>query len=136
MPNELSESDILVLLADRRRRLTLRTLQGSATPLTAIEIARRTGDHEHESPSDEDYRRIYLALYHVHLPRLEEADVVEYNRKVGTVRPGVNFDALVDKGLVEKGRTDDRTNSYSLTGRGLRELEARREWEEGYVDGL
>ena len=47
-----------------------------------------------------------------------------------------NLDALVDKGLVEKGRIDDRTNSYSLTGRGHRELEARREWEASYVDEL
>ena len=40
-----------------------------------------------------------------------------------------NLDALVEKGLVEKGRIDDRTNAYTLTQRGERELAARREWE-------
>lgn len=45
-----------------------------------------------------------------------------------------NLDELVDKGLVEKGQIDNRTNSYSITGRGHRELEARREWEQQYVD--
>jgi len=45
-----------------------------------------------------------------------------------------NLDALVEKGLVEKGHIDDRTNSYSLTDRGHRELAARREWETDRVE--
>ena len=45
-----------------------------------------------------------------------------------------NLDTLVDKGLVEKGQKDRRTNVYTLTDRGRRELEARREWESQYVN--
>jgi len=45
-----------------------------------------------------------------------------------------NLDTLVEKGLVEKGEIDQRTNSYTVTRRGRRELEARREWEAEYVD--
>lgn len=44
-----------------------------------------------------------------------------------------NLDTLVEKGLVEKGHYDDRTNAYSLTRRGRRELAARREWVEAYT---
>jgi PadR family transcriptional regulator PadR len=44
-----------------------------------------------------------------------------------------NLDELVEKGLVEKGQIDDRTNSYDLTQRGRREIDARREWEDQYV---
>jgi len=40
-----------------------------------------------------------------------------------------NLDTLVDKGLVEKGVRDKRTNTYTLTRRGRREIEARRDWE-------
>lgn len=47
-----------------------------------------------------------------------------------------NLDSLVDKGLLEKGRIDDRTNSYALTRRGKREISARREWEDNYLDGI
>ena len=36
--------------------------------------------------------------------------------------------------LVEKGQKDRRTNSYTVTGRGNRELDARREWEQQYLD--
>ncbi len=45
-----------------------------------------------------------------------------------------NLDTVVDKGLVEKGELDQRTNYYTLTRRGRRELEDRREWENQYAD--
>jgi len=45
-----------------------------------------------------------------------------------------NLDQLVDKGLLEKGEHDQRTNYYELTNRGTRELEDRREWEDEYLD--
>ena len=44
-----------------------------------------------------------------------------------------NLDTFVEKGLVEKGQIDRRTNSYEVTQRGHREVDARREWEEQYV---
>lgn len=46
-----------------------------------------------------------------------------------------NLDTLVEKGLVEKGEVDRRTNSYEITRRGRREIAARREWENAYLDG-
>jgi PadR family transcriptional regulator PadR len=45
-----------------------------------------------------------------------------------------NLDTLVEKGFVEKGQKDKRTNTYELTRRGQREIEARREWEDEYLD--
>jgi len=44
-----------------------------------------------------------------------------------------NLDTLVEKGLVEKGQKDRRTNFYNVTKRGTREIEARREWEQQYI---
>ncbi|MFC7250511.1 PadR family transcriptional regulator [Halomicroarcula sp. GCM10025324] len=44
-----------------------------------------------------------------------------------------NLDTLVEKGLVEKGQLDRRTNFYTLTQRGVRELDARQDWEAQYV---
>lgn len=57
-----------------------------------------------------------------------------YSSEINHGRLYPNLDDLVDKGLVEKGQIDDRTNSYAVTQRGLRELEARREWEDKYLD--
>lgn len=64
--------------------------------------------------------------------RLEEYYETEIHH--GRLYP--NLDTLVDKGLVEKGEIDQRTNSYALTSRGHRELEDRRGWEDRYLDEL
>lgn len=39
-----------------------------------------------------------------------------------------NLDELADKGLISKDRHDDRTNAYSLTRRGERELGHYHRW--------
>ena len=95
MPLDLPESEIFVLLAKRRRRLTLRILRESPTTITAAELARQLAFFEHGQPSTEAVRAIHLALYHNHLPRLDEAEVVEHDPDQGTIRPGKNFDTLV-----------------------------------------
>ncbi len=59
-----------------------------------------------------------------------------YETEVHHGRLYPNLDTLVEKGLVEKGERDRRTNFYRLTGRGHREIEARREWEAQYLSGL
>ena len=56
-----------------------------------------------------------------------------YEKEVQHGRLYSNLDTLVDKGFVKKGQYDDRTNSYSLTQRGRREIDARREWEDQYT---
>jgi len=52
-----------------------------------------------------------------------------YEKEIHHGRLYPNLDTLVEKGLVAKGTIDDRTNSYSLTDRGYREIENRQEWE-------
>ncbi|MBX0298112.1 PadR family transcriptional regulator [Haloarcula nitratireducens] len=44
-----------------------------------------------------------------------------------------NLDTLVNKGLIEKGTQDRRTNIYTLTQRGRDEVEDHREWKHKYV---
>lgn len=50
------------------------------------------------------------------------------------------LDKLVEKGLVQKGKVDDRTNDYRLSKRGRLEVEYRRRWEdealEEFFDGV
>ncbi|WP_226043132.1 PadR family transcriptional regulator [Natrinema sp. DC36] len=57
-----------------------------------------------------------------------------YEAEINHGRLYPNLDTLVEKGLVEKGSLDKRTNSYTITDRGYRELETRREWESQYVE--
>jgi len=57
-----------------------------------------------------------------------------YEKEIHHGRLYPNLDTLVEKGLVEKGQRDRRTNYYTLTRRGRRELDDRREWENDYVE--
>ncbi|ELY85049.1 helix-turn-helix transcriptional regulator [Natrinema gari] len=59
-----------------------------------------------------------------------------YEKEIHHGRLSPNLDEVVDKGLVEKGAADRRTNFYTLTARGRREIEARREGEDQYVGEL
>jgi len=56
-----------------------------------------------------------------------------YEKEIHHGRLYPNLDTLVDKGLVEKGQRDRRTNYYSLTRRGNREIKARQDWEAQYI---
>ncbi|WP_408960435.1 PadR family transcriptional regulator [Natrinema sp. 74] len=59
-----------------------------------------------------------------------------YEKEIHHGRLYPNLDEVVDKGLVKKGELDRRTNYYTITARGQRELEARREWEDQYVGDM
>lgn len=91
----LSESRIYALLADRRRRLLVRLLQDFPDPLSSTQLAEILADCEHETTTDQDRQRVLLSLCHNHLPRLNDAAVIEYDRESGAVRTGPNFGVLV-----------------------------------------
>lgn len=56
-----------------------------------------------------------------------------YEKEIHHGRLYPNLDTLVEKGLVEKSAKDRRTNVYSLTRRGHREIEARQDWEQEHI---
>ena len=56
-----------------------------------------------------------------------------YEKEIHHGRLYPNLDTLVEKGLVEKGEKDRRTNVYTVTRRGSREIDARRDWEGEYL---
>jgi len=80
-----------VLGHSRRRRV-----------LAALVELDHEGDDEldvAELGDDEDTGEFQVTLHHVHLPRLEEAGSIEWDRQTGTVRPGPRYDeaaALVE----------------------------------------
>ena len=46
-----------------------------------------------------------------------------------------NLDTLVEKGLVDKSERDARTNAYTLTRRGRRELRSHVNWQTSCLEG-
>ena len=57
-----------------------------------------------------------------------------YGKEINHGRLYPNLDEIVDAGLVEKGKLDDRTNAYSLTDAGRKLIDERLAWEDQYVD--
>ena len=86
----ISTESALRLLADPKRRQVLRQLadtpDGTTVDVLADEL--RAGPEE---PDGDGSNRPSIVLRHVHLPKLQEADVLEYDADRGTVRPGPQF---------------------------------------------
>lgn len=79
----LSTDTVLALLADRRRRRVLDYLRDHGAGSASLEelVSHLAGDDG--SPARE---RLGLSLRHVHLPKLAEAGVLDYDREAGRVR--------------------------------------------------
>jgi hypothetical protein len=61
--------------------------EGPQTRLTNLAefIAARENDTEIRLISSQQRKRVYVALYQTHLPRLADADVIDYDSSRGTV---------------------------------------------------
>ena len=79
------------LLADRRRRLVLGCVRDRDRPLALADLARDVAaleaDTVPEDVSDDRAQGIRIDLYHVHLPKLDEAGLVAFDAGDRIVRP-------------------------------------------------
>lgn len=88
---DLSLDDVFGLLAERRRRFALHALldaeQGAIDCETLAEtVAAREAEADGEYESPERRARVAAALHDVHLPKLDDAGVVDYDTRSGAVR--------------------------------------------------
>jgi hypothetical protein len=87
------------LLKNRRRRLVLRYLVDADEPSSLSELSAHVAAAENDKPvralSTSERKRVYVGLYQGHLPRLDEADVVEFDADDGTVATGHNAAQLL-----------------------------------------
>ncbi|WP_415378963.1 hypothetical protein [Halosimplex sp. TS25] len=81
------------LLADGRRRLALAELAERAAPVALGDLAEAVAAREEDdaSPPVGAVERVAVSLHHVHLPRVEDHGVIDYDpaanrvERVGTV---------------------------------------------------
>lgn len=87
--SDLSKDVIFGLLSNRRRRGILQYLAANGPETTlndlAAEIAARENDTEIELLTSQQRKRVYVALYQVHLPKMDDADVIDFESTRGTV---------------------------------------------------
>mgnify|MGYP002338723702 CR=1 FL=1 len=81
-----------------------------------------------------DLLTVIAGLEELHGLRIKEEIQNYYETEIQHGRLYPNLDDLAEKGLIEKGEIDKRTNSYTLTQQGRQALENRAEWENKYLD--
>lgn len=91
---ELSPDKLFEILKNERRRRVLRYLwdnDGKASLGTLAEhIAAIENDTTVASLSSAQRKRVYVALYQSHLPKMARNDVIDFDKDRGTVRTGKN----------------------------------------------
>lgn len=87
---EMSPDLVFEILSNTRRRMLLYYLRqndGSATVRELAEqIAALENDVDVEELGRQQRKRVYVSLYQTHVPKLEEAGIVEYDDTEGEVR--------------------------------------------------
>jgi len=82
-------SEIFGVFAHHHRRYTLRELQRHEKPMALADLADEITVQEHETPITdipaEKVKKTYMSLYHTHIPKLVEADLVHYEQERDTV---------------------------------------------------
>ncbi|MFC6722862.1 hypothetical protein ACFQE1_00270 [Halobium palmae] len=96
---ELPITETLKILVRKRRRVILEELNASnETPLPVASLAERVACVEYqcdiETLTNEQRRRVYIALQQSHLPTLAAADVIVYETDANTVDRGKEFDRI------------------------------------------
>jgi len=59
-----------------------------------------------------------------------------YDEPINHGRLYPNLDTVVDRGMIEKGQLDRRTNYYSVTDEGREQIQERREWESTFIESM
>lgn len=81
-PDELAVDDMFSILSNQRRRYVLQSLGESQTPVAFDDLVDDVAEQEHDAPiSDipaEAVDRVRLSLYHSHIPKLADVDLVEH----------------------------------------------------------
>lgn len=93
-----SLSDAAALLADSRRRHAIERLRSFDGPIGLADLADEVAAAEHGTSISaipaEEVKRVYLDLYHSHVPRLAEVNVVEYDQESDLVELSAGADRL------------------------------------------
>ncbi len=95
----LSKDVIFELLKNRRRREVLAYLLEAEETVTLGELAEQIAAWENDTEvnalNSDQRKRVYVALYQTHLPKMHDAGIVEYDQDRGLITLADNADLLV-----------------------------------------
>lgn len=86
-PDGVATDVAFEILKNRRRRRILKLLKRHDERMTlselAEEIAARENDIDRQNITSDQRKRVYVGLYQQHLPKMDKADVVDYDQRSG-----------------------------------------------------
>ena len=122
----LSKDVIFELLKNRRRREVLAYLLEADDTVTLGELAEQIAAWENDTEvsalSSDQRKRVYVALYQTHLPKMDDAGIVEYDQDRGLISLADNADLLMmylDTDTHEQDRWDRWYAASSVVGAAL-----------------
>lgn len=88
---EIEEEIVFSILSNQRRRLVVQALeQHEEANIEVGKLARQISAWENDIPSAEvdytDRKSVYTSLQQLHLPKMDEAEIVEFDQNRGVVR--------------------------------------------------
>lgn len=100
LPGSTIDQDTMFdALAHERRRYLLYSLMDDDTR-SLLDLARRLSAWEEDVPeTDVDetvVERTYASLYHAHVPKLADLDIVEFDRETETLTRGENAEQILN----------------------------------------
>lgn len=86
------------MLANERRRYTIHYLKDQAGAVELGDLAEQVGAWEHDTTPDQltsaQRKTVYTALQQRHLPKLDEAGLLDFDKRAGTVEPAASLTKL------------------------------------------
>ena len=112
-----SEDELFELLANRRRRYLIELLAGgtgrSDIGTMATRIAARENGVDVAAVTNEERKRVYTALQQSHLPKMDAAGIIEFDKQRGEITPQSGLDDT-DSYLREMRRNETPWQRYYL----------------------
>lgn len=97
------------ILKNRRRRLVLEYIRDMEESTTIGELAEHIAAIENDTTvqqlNAQQRKRVYIGLYQCHLPKMDDAGVVEFNQDRGLIALGANVEPLYE--YLDVAREDD-----------------------------
>lgn len=93
---QLNETDVHDILSNHRRQLTLEYLAKNGNEMSIRELSEKIAeDHTNEAPPPRDVRAsVYSSLHQTHLPKLDEMNVVNYDKDSKITKLDKGFDQV------------------------------------------
>ncbi|WP_372911722.1 hypothetical protein [Salinigranum sp.] len=95
---EFGPDEVFHLLQNQRRRDVLRVLRDVDETVEMSDVAEQVAAWEHdttvEALTSSQRQRVYISLYQRHLPKLDDAGVIDYEQSRGRVTPRPRADSV------------------------------------------